>query len=198
MGFKYFCQLLQTMLLFVCSVSSIHKRSDDNPVAALENLGQQQAVAIQTLQAQLTRLENRFTAQQNIKVSFTAQLSPASYTTVANSPIRFDQVVTNAGSAYNPVTGHFTAPVTGTYVFYAQLMNFQHSPSTHWGLVDSTGSTLCRTYLTTETLFDKASCLATYRLTVGQSVFVVNQDRSSSTEEGNNISSFSGFLLFAD
>lgn len=34
-----------------------------------------------------------------------------------NSDIVFDRIVTNVGSAYNPSTGRFTAPITGVYQF---------------------------------------------------------------------------------
>jgi len=35
----------------------------------------------------------------------------------APTPVVFDRVVTNIGSAYDPATGRFTAPVNGTYQF---------------------------------------------------------------------------------
>ena len=38
-------------------------------------------------------------------------------------PIQFDNVVTNIGQAYDPLHGHFTAPVTGLYLISASIMS---------------------------------------------------------------------------
>nr|KAG5689867.1 hypothetical protein BaRGS_002378 [Batillaria attramentaria] len=55
-------------------------------------------------------------------VAFTATLQGKGHVTIGNnSPIKFDNVVTNIGNAYNSHTGVFTAPVSGTYGFFLSL-----------------------------------------------------------------------------
>lgn len=61
----------------------------------------------------------------------------------------------------------------------------------------SVGNSICRSYLSSEQLYDKGSCLATVTLTAGQSVYVDKDDNIGALNvEGNNIASFSGFLLY--
>ena len=35
--------------------------------------------------------------------------------------VKFDKVLYNAGNAYSPLTGLFTAPTDGTYLFYGHV-----------------------------------------------------------------------------
>merc|ERR1719300_824835 len=46
--------------------------------------------------------------------------------------LKWDDVRYNAGSGYDHVTGLFTAPASGTYIFYLQLM--QHNSDATIGL----------------------------------------------------------------
>lgn len=50
-------------------------------------------------------------------VAFSAYLGHTIDNLVDDSTIKFDQVVTNVGNGYNPKTGVFTCPISGTYVF---------------------------------------------------------------------------------
>ncbi|KAK7115298.1 cerebellin-1-like isoform X2 [Littorina saxatilis] len=52
----------------------------------------------------------------NAKLSYNRELKPL-------DTVVFDTVITNNGEAYNAETGKFTAPVPGTYVFYATILS---------------------------------------------------------------------------
>jgi hypothetical protein len=60
--------------------------------------------------------------QSQVKVAFTIELgtAPARY-----SPLDFQSVVTNIGSAYNTTTGKFTCSHRGVYVFATTLVAYQ-------------------------------------------------------------------------
>lgn len=61
-----------------------------------------------------------------VRVAFTATLSQSqSFTTVAT--LVFSNILTNIGGGYNAVTGIFTAPLGGVYVFDCKLTNKQYS-----------------------------------------------------------------------
>ena len=40
-----------------------------------------------------------------------------------NDVIKFDDVLTNVGNAYNPTSGKFIAPYNGSYLFTLVIMN---------------------------------------------------------------------------
>ena len=40
-----------------------------------------------------------------------------------NEVIKFDDVLTNVGNAYNPTSGKFIAPYNGSYLFTLVIMN---------------------------------------------------------------------------
>jgi hypothetical protein len=140
-----------------------------------------------------------------VSVSFTAQMTQwAVNVGASSSPLVFDQVVTSIGGGYNPHTGVFTAPVTGLYVFYAQLMNHETHGWMHYGIYKAS-TPLCLNDLdagsgTSLRAWDKSSCLATTHLQQGDTVFVhrVNGDANDQVISGGWSASFTGFLLNAD
>ena len=55
-------------------------------------------------------------------MSFSAKLS--SILKINNTDvIKFDDVLTNVGNAYNPTSGKFIAPFNGSYLFTLVIMN---------------------------------------------------------------------------
>ena len=63
------------------------------------------------------------------QVAFLAQFSSTeSVITPASGPFHMDKVIFNDGNGYDPLTGIFTAPVSGVYIFAAQF--FTHSVGT--------------------------------------------------------------------
>ncbi|KAK7098899.1 cerebellin-3-like [Littorina saxatilis] len=212
-------------LLFVFTkTTALHKRSDDVSPQALMTLVQQQAAAIQRLEARLTGVEatnqqqsstiadlntklsdvnssssvglNNINTRLDTTVLFTAHMSKGPVTVGDSSPIRFDAVVINVGGGYNPATGVFTAPVSGVYVVYAQLMIHSNLLSISW-VLDKSGTVLCMNRLEQASTYDTSSCLATTRLHKGEQVFV-GRHSGDQTLEGASWCSFSGFLLSRD
>ena len=54
-------------------------------------------------------------------MAFTASVTTPS-STLNSGTLVFNQVISNIGSGYNNCTGVFSAPTTGTYVFYASAV----------------------------------------------------------------------------
>lgn len=50
----------------------------------------------------------------------------------------FDSVITNIGNAYNPQTGHFTAPHDGVYFFASSFLKTTGTPALHLQMVKNT------------------------------------------------------------
>ena len=56
------------------------------------------------------------------EVSFSAKMSNVLEIN-NNDIIKFDDVLTNVGNAYNPTSGKFVAPYNGSYLFTVVIMN---------------------------------------------------------------------------
>ena len=123
-------------------------------------------------------------------------MSKSAVTMGTDSPLKFDAVISNIGGAYNPATGVFTAPASGLYVLYAQLMKHAATPTIHWAIAKS-GTVLCMNALDAPNNVYKSSCLATARLHEGEQVYVRRND-GDLILEGSWWCSFSGYLLSID
>ena len=56
-------------------------------------------------------------------VSFSARVSPSYHNIAPWTRIKFSQVVTNIGNAYNSTTGEFVVPRSGVDVFYSNILS---------------------------------------------------------------------------
>ncbi|KAK7506694.1 hypothetical protein BaRGS_00002169 [Batillaria attramentaria] len=108
-----------------CKPLALSVRSDDPN--QLQNVVMQQAETISQLQAKLASMETEITnlkTQVGTKVAFNARLTgPTDFT--GESTIIFDAVDLNQGGGYDKLTGIFTAPVNGLYVFSLKIA---HTP----------------------------------------------------------------------
>ena len=132
-------------------------------------------------------------------VAFTAHLSKTIQNIQPHHHVDFDNVITNIGGAYNAGTGHFVAPVFGTYAFFVTATNTPgHSTSLSlmkngkWQSV-----TLAHGSSSTPTQWETSTMCAMLLLNEGDEVWVQNEAKFSTTEDldGYNYSSFSGFLI---
>jgi len=181
---------------------------DDATAQLLMTLVQQQTATIQTLQARVTSLEdgaqqhtgqiNAINSRLNTQVFFTAHMGDLQHPVdlgTSNTPMKFDVVINNVGNGYNPQTGVFTAPVTGTYVMYAQIMKEINQGSVHY-VIDKSGTILCFNGVDTSD-YDKSSCLASVHMQKGETV-IVRRYEGGQRLIGYWYCAFSGFLLSAD
>lgn len=212
MGFK----LLPGVFLLLLTTAQLASGDDDVTIHSLQTLVQQQVASIQSLQARVVSLESTdrlvantvqqhtsqlsaLTAMVNNQVYFTAHMSDSQHPVhvgTSNTPFKFDDVVTNFGNAYNPQTGVFTAPVSGVYVFYVQMMKHDNGPETTF-IMQKGGAILCMNSLDDGNNYDKSTCLVTTHMQRGETVFVTRYSGSDFLQ-GWWYCAFSGFLLSPD
>ncbi|XP_042258009.1 complement C1q-like protein 4 [Thunnus maccoyii] len=107
----------------------------------------------------------------------------------------YHHVVSNIGNAYSPITGYFTAPVPGVYYF--------SFTSYWWGGDGSSGGSLYHNGYQVVSWYNceqphntSGSNSAVLHLQVGDKVNVRLWEGLKISDNVNNYSSFSGFLLF--
>ncbi|XP_052777950.1 heavy metal-binding protein HIP-like [Mya arenaria] len=108
-------------------------------IAVLKERQDQQTLVFDALQSRVGVLEKRLSLSQDLtteilesvdahlitlsrNVAFFARLDKSYDDIPAWNTIVFKTVVANKGNSYNPMTGEFSAPVNGTYVFYSNIL----------------------------------------------------------------------------
>ncbi|XP_062391033.1 complement C1q-like protein 4 [Sardina pilchardus] len=144
----------------------------------------------------VVNLEKEITEQP--KVAFSAGLTDSGYIESGNAELNlvFTRVITNVGQAYSSTTGFFTAPVKGVYYFrftvrdgltsrYMHIMMFKNGEQIMWlSEYDTDGHPA---YLSSgATLQLEEGDVVNMRLPAGYRLY----------DNTNNLSTFSGFLLF--
>ncbi|XP_062611216.1 complement C1q tumor necrosis factor-related protein 3-like [Saccostrea cucullata] len=87
----------------------------------------QNSTAFTALQHELVALKSK---QQ--PVAFFAELSQDLVNPSQGQKVVFDQILTNVGNAYDPTTGIFTVPVTGTYHLNVVLSSPNNNEAGHY------------------------------------------------------------------
>lgn len=174
-----------------------YKRSDDVP--PLQTVVEQQAALLQTLQAKVTVLESETAAlkskQQMLStpVAFSVRFLTDNRPLTTHSTLMFDYVLYNAGNGYDPTTGLFTAPVSGTYAFFlAAMSSNQHAPI-YLSIVKQ-GNILDEVFAegTTDN-YDQGSTQTVVHVSAGEKVWA--RQESGDEVRGGAWTVFTGFLL---
>jgi hypothetical protein len=132
-------------------------------------------------------------------VAFSAYLSYLQEHLGIHQTIKFDKIITNDGNAYNAVTGIFTAPVTGTYVFIFYL-NSSTSNVEFRLMADNSikASGTSRPFELNQSKDVQGGGTVVLRLNQGVSVWIQNASADSTVYSTSTFRwvTFSGFLLY--
>jgi len=126
-------------------------------------------------------------------VAFTAARLNDQTNVGINQNILFEKVVLNEGNAFHPLTGVFTAPVSGIYCFHASIMA---RPQTHPFHASITHEGVDIVRMDGENGYDHSTGAVVVRVQAGQDVWVKNLDYVTENIVGYLYGSFSGFLLW--
>ncbi|XDV25936.1 hypothetical protein PO909_029760, partial [Leuciscus waleckii] len=108
--------------------------------------------------------------------------------------LTYRNVFTNIGNAYNPVTGVFTAPLKGAYMFRVSV--YGHGPTHSAAYIYKNGERVVLAYAGQPQVVFNASNGVVLILEVGDVVYVRLWSGARIYDSQNNHSTFSGFLLF--
>lgn len=126
-------------------------------------------------------------------VGFTALRHSDNSIVHENGIIVFETTITNAGSAYNPTSGIFMAPVSGLYVFFYDIECSKTNGDTYVELVRDGARTGVQAYCHGLGDFDNSATMGVLHLGAGDTVWLRLYDVDNRTFGGKTI--FSGFLL---
>ncbi|XP_033503153.2 uncharacterized protein LOC117269898 isoform X1 [Epinephelus lanceolatus] len=108
----------------------------------------------------------------------------------------FRHVITNTGNAYNPNTGFFIAPVRGAYHFEFYIGAGGHASHASGAHLVKNGGHTVGTWSHQSSHYGSSANGATLLLEVGDVVFLRQWANTRIFDNENNLSTFSGHLLF--
>ncbi|XDV25801.1 hypothetical protein PO909_029656 [Leuciscus waleckii] len=108
--------------------------------------------------------------------------------------LTYRNVFTNIGNAYNPVTGVFTAPLKGAYMFRISVIGVGPTPASAAIYKNGEHVVIAYAYQAKDHL--NSSNGVVLILEVGDVVYVRLWSGSRIYDSNNNHNTFSGFLLF--
>ncbi|KAK7130443.1 hypothetical protein R3I93_019934 [Phoxinus phoxinus] len=108
--------------------------------------------------------------------------------------LTYKNVFTNIGNAYNPITGVFTAPLKGAYMFRVSV--YSHGGTTATVVLVKNGEHVVMAHDIQAQDRLNASNGVVLILEVGDVVYVRLWSGTRIHDNGNNHNTFSGFLLF--
>ena len=131
----------------------------------------------------------RIPEESNGIVGFTAR-HDGSVTYNPDDVIQFPVIMTSYGGYYNPDTSIFTCPYDGIYLFFSSLLG---DGTNTWGHISREGTLLVTMGSNAES--SSASNLAITECLRGRRVWVSQNPSYTDTIDGNQPSTFSGYLL---
>ena len=129
---------------------------------------------------------------QNQEVAFTASVTSLSSTWNSGTLI-FDVVITNTGNGYNPSTGVFTSPISGTYVFYITAVEYSKQHLIIDIVVNSVSKV--RAYGHSAASYQTGTNMVVLELQKGDSVWVRHSSGKGYISQSIPLTTFSGYLI---
>uniref|UniRef100_A0A3B5LLH8 C1q domain-containing protein n=1 Tax=Xiphophorus couchianus TaxID=32473 RepID=A0A3B5LLH8_9TELE len=141
-------------------------------------------------------LELIFTLIDQPKVVFSTALT-SGYFGPFNTDVtlKFSKVFINFGQGYNPSTGFFTAPVKGIYYFRYTLLEKRKDMSLGIHLFHN-GKHVMGSFEVSDGSHESISNAIILQLEQGDEVYMNLLSNHGLYDDGNNYTTFSGFLLF--
>ncbi|KAL3886463.1 hypothetical protein ACJMK2_026448 [Sinanodonta woodiana] len=156
---------------------------------------------------ELLSFKNRIQAVQNMadttsmkravtrKVAFTAMFSSSPVTITKGQTLIFNKVDYNEGNAYDPYAGIFTCPVSGTYLFFTNILSVPHRGTVETEIVvDGIGRGRTNAFDSVDV--DQGTAAAALHCTAGRRIWV--KCMAGTQTWGDMYSSFTGVLLWPD
>ncbi|XP_046556369.1 complement C1q tumor necrosis factor-related protein 3-like [Haliotis rubra] len=130
---------------------------------------------------------------RNVAFNVNYPSSPSS----ENTPLIFSTILYNEGSGYSTSTGTFTAPVSGTYVFWTHLALTHANTNMSFDIIKSGGVIMANGYTETDSSIDEtdASAITVTHLDKGEETWV---QMAFSRDIYPSSSYFGGALLSED
>lgn len=128
----------------------------------------------------------------NQEVAFTASVTSLSSTWNSGTLI-FDVVITNTGNGYNPSTGVFTSPISGTYVFYVSAVEY----SAQFLAIDIVLNSVSkvRANCNNSATYQTGTNMVVLELQKGDSVWVRHYGGKGYYSQSVPVTTFSGYLI---
>lgn len=131
------------------------------------------------------------------KMAFSAALGSSVGPYQQDTPLKYQRILSNIGSGYNPATGIFTARVGGVYYFrYTMYNNNAGQPNSVVSLMMNSQRLVSTWDTVGNDYHDSATNAAVVQLEAGDSVFVQLYASRVLYDDINYYNTFSGFLLF--
>uniref|UniRef100_A0A3B4T704 C1q domain-containing protein n=1 Tax=Seriola dumerili TaxID=41447 RepID=A0A3B4T704_SERDU len=131
------------------------------------------------------------------KMAFTAALGSSVGPFEQDTPLKYQRILSNIGSGYNPATGIFTAMTRGLYYFsYTMYNNNSGQPNSVASLMMNSQKVVSTWDTVGDDSQDSATNAAVVQLEAGDSVFVKLYANRVLYDDGYYYNTFSGFLLF--
>ncbi|XP_071357988.1 cerebellin-1-like [Trachinotus anak] len=131
------------------------------------------------------------------KMAFTAALGSSVGPFEQDMPLKYQRILSNIGSGYNPATGIFTAMTRGLYYFtYTMYNNNSGQPNSVMSLMMNSQRVVSTWDTAGDDSQDSATNAAVVQLEAGDSVFVKLYANRVLYDDGYYYNTFSGFLLF--
>ncbi|XP_031318496.1 complement C1q-like protein 4 [Camelus dromedarius] len=113
--------------------------------------------------------------------------------------LRFDDVVTNVGNAYEAASGKFTCPMSGVYFFAYHVLMRGGDGTSMWADLMKNGQVRASAIAQdADQNYDYASNSVILHLDVGDEVFIKLDGGKVHGGNTNKYSTFSGFIIYPD